>query len=143
MSLSRLQNFMRNFNRHVLPIERMVGALYLELLGPRPPSLAPATIAPLPAPEASSADQDFTWEGLLLWAVPKKRTSHSKKRMRSRHKYLQCRCDYTVCPQCKNLKLLHVLCAYCLKETLKATAEMRRAELQVKVQQVVDRVRER
>lgn len=66
--------------------------------------------------------------GLLLWAVPKKRTSHSKKRMRMTHKYLKPKHHYTVCPKCKNLKLLHVLCGHCLKETLRLTAMMRRKE---------------
>lgn len=65
------------------------------------------------------------WDG-LLWAVPKKRTSHSKKRMRMTHKYLKPIRNYTVCPKCQNLKLLHVLCGHCLKETLKKTAELRR-----------------
>lgn len=64
--------------------------------------------------------------GFLLWAVPKKRTSHSKKAMRMTHKYLKPKHHYTVCPKCKNLKLLHVLCGHCLKETLMLTARMRR-----------------
>ena len=64
----------------------------------------------------------------ILWAVPKKRTSHSKKRMRMTHKYLKPKHHFTVCPKCKNLKLLHVLCGHCLKETLKLTAIMRREE---------------
>ena len=65
------------------------------------------------------------WGG-LLWAVPKKRTSHSKKRMRMAHKYLKPKGHYTVCPNCQNLKLLHVLFGHCLKETLRLTAKMRR-----------------
>ena len=67
------------------------------------------------------------WDG-FLWAVPKKRTSHSKKRMRMTHKYLKPIQNYTTCPKCQNLKLLHVLCGHCLKETLKKTAAMRREE---------------
>ena len=71
------------------------------------------------------------WDG-VLWAVPKKRTSHSKKRMRMTHKYLKPKHHYTVCPNCNNLKLLHVLCGHCLKETLRQTAAMRRAQMQQK-----------
>ena len=67
------------------------------------------------------------WDG-FLWAVPKKRTSHSKKRMRMTHKYLKPIQHYTTCPKCQNLKLLHVLCIHCLKETLKKTAAMRQEE---------------
>lgn len=72
------------------------------------------------------------WDG-VLWAVPKKRTSHSKKRMRMNHKYLKAKGHYTVCPNCQNLKLLHVLCGHCLKETLRLTAEMRRAQIEQKL----------
>ena len=72
------------------------------------------------------------WDG-VLWGVPKKRTSHSKKRMRMTHKYMKPRHHYTVCPSCNNLKLLHVLCGHCLKETLKQTAAMRRAQLERQV----------
>ena len=67
------------------------------------------------------------WDG-FLWAVPKKRTSHSKKRMRMTHKFLKPIQNYTTCPKCQNLKLLHVLCGHCLKEALKKTAAMRREE---------------
>ena len=67
------------------------------------------------------------WDG-FLWAVPKKRTSHSKKRMRMTHKYLKPITNYTTCPKCQNLKLLHVLCGHCLKETLRKTAAMRQEE---------------
>ena len=67
------------------------------------------------------------WDG-FLWAVPKKRTSHSKKRMRMTHKYLKPIHHYTTCPKCQNLKLLHVLCGHCLKETLRKTAAMRQEE---------------
>ena len=69
------------------------------------------------------------WDG-FLWAVPKKRTSHSKKRMRMTHKYLKPVHHYTICPNCQNVKLLHVLCKHCLAGTLKKTAEFRRLKEQ-------------
>ena len=67
------------------------------------------------------------WDG-FLWVVPKKRTSRSKTIMRMTHKYLKPITHYTTCPKCQNLKLLHVLCGHCLKETLKKTAAMRQEE---------------
>ena len=82
---------------------------------------------------AELGDESLPWDG-VLWAVPKKRTSHSKKRMRMTHKYLKPKHHYTVCPNCNNLKLLHVLCGHCLKETLRQTAAMRRSQMQQKLQ---------
>lgn len=64
------------------------------------------------------------WDG-YLWAVPKKRTSHSKKRMRMAHKYLKPKHHYQTCPHCQNLKLQHMLCGHCFRETMKRTAELR------------------
>ena len=64
------------------------------------------------------------WDG-VLWAVPKKRTSHSKKRKRMTHKYLKPKQNVTLCQKCGNAKLLHMLCGHCLKETLRATAMIR------------------
>ena len=82
----------------------------------------------------SSADDGLlSWNG-LLWGVPKKRTSHSKKRMRMTHKYLKPKHHYTVCPNCNNLKLLHVLCGHCLKETMRETASMRLAEIEQRLE---------
>lgn len=94
---------------------------------------------PLPAARELPLREELEWDG-FLWAVPKKRTSHSKKRMRSAHKYLKPRSDYITCPQCKNLKLLHILCGHCLKETMKKTAEIRQAELETKLQQMSEKL---
>ena len=65
--------------------------------------------------------------GIYLFAAPKKRRSHSKKRMRMAHKWPQNINHYTVCSLCGNPKLFHVLCAHCLKKTLEETARVRRA----------------
>ena len=72
------------------------------------------------------------WDSILLWAVPKKRTSHSKKRMRMTHKYLKPKNNYKTCPQCGNLKLPHMLCGHCFRETMKQTAEFRTQRLEEK-----------
>ena len=62
----------------------------------------------------------------LLWAVPKRKTSRSKKRMRMAHKYLKPKHHFYPCPACGNLKLQHVLCEHCFRETMKKTAEVRK-----------------
>lgn len=67
------------------------------------------------------------WDG-ILWAVPKKRTSHSKKRMRMAHKYLKPKHNYQTCPQCQNFKLQHMLCGHCFRETMKRTADFRKSK---------------
>ena len=66
------------------------------------------------------------WEAVLLWAVPKRRTSHSKKRMRMAHKYLKPKHHYQTCPKCGQLRLQHMLCGYCFRETMRLTAALRR-----------------
>ena len=71
----------------------------------------------------------WPWDG-VLWAVPKKRTSHSKKRMRMTHKYLKPKQNAILCPKCGHTKLLHILCGHCLKETLRATAQIRKQQQQ-------------
>ena len=78
------------------------------------------------------ADDPTSWNG-LLWGVPKKRTSHMKKRQRMAHKYLKPKHNITVCRVCKGLKLFHTLCPNCLRKTLAETAQMRR-ELKEKVE---------
>jgi large subunit ribosomal protein L32 len=70
---------------------------------------------------------DVEVQSAFLLAVPKKRTSHSKKRMRHAHKYLKnithierCKCGKEV------PKLSHVLCSICVKDIMQKTAEIRR-----------------
>lgn len=73
-----------------------------------------------------------------MWAVPKKRTSYTRKRIRNGRKYLHPKLNYITCPECKNLKLLHVLCGHCLKETMRKTADIRTAELGLKLQALAE-----
>ena len=71
------------------------------------------------------------FQDTVLWmAVPKKRTSHSKKRMRMTHKWLKPVRHYTFCRNCGSPKLLHILCGQCFKETMRKTAEYRRMKEQ-------------
>ncbi|KAI9178972.1 hypothetical protein H9P43_005634 [Blastocladiella emersonii ATCC 22665] len=60
----------------------------------------------------------------ILWAVPKSRTTHGKKRMRMSNKGLKNLENITACPVCKGPKLLHNVCPGCL-----ARLERRRNEV--------------
>ena len=55
--------------------------------------------SPLPLLDGGEFLSEVDWDD-FLWAVPKKRTSHSKKRMRMTHKYLKPIQHYTTCPKC-------------------------------------------
>jgi len=122
-------------------IQQFLSGLYLE----QGTALLPApSCEPLCEPlregeEEEEGERGLAWDS-MLWGVPKKRTSHSRKRLRNRHKYLKPRLNFIPCPQCKQLKLLHVLCGNCLKETMRKTAEIRYAELELKLQQMADKV---
>ncbi|KAI8356193.1 hypothetical protein BD560DRAFT_406808 [Blakeslea trispora] len=54
-----------------------------------------------------------SWLESILWAAPKKKTSHSKKRMRASNKGLKQKENVTTCPACGSNKLLHHLCGHC------------------------------
>lgn len=55
------------------------------------------------------------WDGLLK-AVPKKKTSHSKKRHRQMAgKALKDETALCHCPSCGRMKRMHLLCPHCLK----------------------------
>lgn len=118
----------------IIAAQQMICGLYLEFLHP---SLLPA---PCP-PHSPMGDLELPWDG-VMWAVPKKRTSYTRKRIRNAPKHLKPRSDYMVCPQCRNLKLIHVLCGHCLKETLRKTAEMRTAEVELKLQNLAQKAKE-
>lgn len=80
----------------------------------------------LPVATTTSSGEDNFLNGAILWAAPKKRTSHSKKRMRMTHKWLKPKQHCGYCPNCGYPKLLHVLCGNCFKKTMEKTAEYRR-----------------
>lgn len=60
-----------------------------------------------------------TWLEPILWAAPKKKTSHSKKRMRASNKGLPIKENVTTCPACGSNKLLHHLCGNCYSDIKK------------------------
>jgi len=49
----------------------------------------------------------------LLRAVPKKKVSHSRKRMRSAHKGIPLNLSLGLCPACGEPKRQHFLCLHC------------------------------
>ncbi|RKP27294.1 hypothetical protein SYNPS1DRAFT_12904 [Syncephalis pseudoplumigaleata] len=55
------------------------------------------------------------WESILR-AVPKKKTSHSKKRMRSSNKGLKNRTDIVACPGCGRDRMMGHVCRHCLRD---------------------------
>jgi large subunit ribosomal protein L32 len=53
----------------------------------------------------------------IVWAsVPKRKTSHSKKRMRQANKGLQEQRNIVQCPGCGQAKLMHHLCTHCYRD---------------------------
>lgn len=76
----------------------------------RPSVTIPAISIPLPALWAD------IWEGVLK-AVPKKKTSHSKRRSRQlAGKALKDTKSLNSCPGCGKPKRAHLLCPYCVAE---------------------------
>ncbi len=124
------------FLKALTTAQRDIGDLYLEYfrLPPAGPTPLLSTEFPVQS-DASEEELGLSWDG-YMWAVPKKRTSYSKKRMRNSQKYLRPKTNYSACPKCGSLKMSHVLCGPCLKETLMKTAEMRRKELEEKLNKV-------
>ncbi|KAF9927732.1 hypothetical protein FBU30_002935 [Linnemannia zychae] len=53
----------------------------------------------------------------IVWAaVPKSKTSHSKKRMRQATKGLKLQRNIVECPGCGQPKLMHHLCTHCYRD---------------------------
>ena len=76
--------------------------------------------------ELKQLEEENVLENSFLFAAPKKRVSHHKKRLKMTHKWLKNRTNYTTCQYCGNVRLLHTLCEVCLEKTLRKTADMRR-----------------
>jgi ribosomal protein L32 len=93
---------MRSFQTVSVPrLTLLVGPLFADTLG---------------TAVRQNAFQVPAWLGPILWAVPKKKTSHSKKRMRASNKGLKQAENITSCPACGNAKLMHHVCRHCYQE---------------------------
>ena len=65
-------------------------------------------------------------DGLLLMAVPKKRTSASKKKLRNQHKWPKNRSDIETCVVCGESKLANHLCGHCVRRVRSETRMFRK-----------------
>lgn len=73
----------------------------------------------------------FPWpnleeNGWVLMAVPKRKTTPSKKKMRNRHKWLKNRTDIHQCAVCGSYKLVGHLCGNCLDKVKEETKVYRK-----------------
>lgn len=92
------------------------------------PSLIPSLRFTLPAITSIIPIITGIWDSILL-AVPKKKTSHSKKRKRQLvGKALQDKTNLTRCEACGDWKLLHTLCMSCVKSIQKDWRKRERLE---------------
>ncbi|WWC68695.1 mitochondrial 54S ribosomal protein bL32m [Kwoniella pini CBS 10737] len=66
----------------------------------------------------------------IVWAsVPKKKTSHSKKSMRSSNKGLKNRTNLSLCEACGSIKLTHHICPTCYSQISRRWKREARGEL--------------
>ncbi|TLS25425.1 hypothetical protein PpBr36_07217 [Pyricularia pennisetigena] len=83
----------------------------------------PAISLGLPSIPSIPALLGEIWEGILK-AVPKKKTSHMKKRHRQMAgKALKDQTAICKCPACGGLKRMHYLCPFCTEKIKKALKE--------------------
>ena len=75
-----------------------------------------------------------TDDGYLLMAVPKKRTTVHKRKLRNRHKQLKNRTDIEICAVCGNYKVEGQLCGYCVERIKKETKEFRKEKNEDSIQ---------
>lgn len=67
-------------------------------------------------------------DGFLLMAVPKKRTTTHKRKLRNRHKQLRNRTDIEICAMCGNYKIENHLCGHCVERIKEKTKEFRKEQ---------------
>ncbi|KAK6907276.1 ribosomal protein L32 [Kwoniella mangroviensis CBS 10435] len=66
----------------------------------------------------------------IVWAsVPKKKTSHSRKSMRSANKGLKNRTNLSLCEACGSIKLTHHICPTCYSQISRRWKREARGEL--------------
>ena len=70
--------------------------------------------SPFPSPPAQGESDALQDDGVVL-AVPKKRVTRSRKRIRNAGKFPKPRTNLTPCPACGNIKMHHHLCRHCTR----------------------------
>ncbi|KAJ3121618.1 hypothetical protein HK098_003510 [Nowakowskiella sp. JEL0407] len=71
---------------------------------------------------AFQPQRSFDFFPSILWAVPKKKTTHRKKRLRMNGKWLKPQHNAGACPYCGTPVLMHHICRTCLHRALKPTS---------------------
>lgn len=125
MASNLVCNQMRTIFRTFLALEaRILYNLGLIYGGRFPPHAA------LSGNISSSIESDGSLEtkheGFLLMAVPKKKVTPHKKKLRNRHKQLKNRTDIEVCAICGNHKLEKHLCGHCVERIKEETKKLRK-----------------
>jgi len=138
----RIDNSINTLSFHILP--RLLPGLFPSLFSPPPPPMAFGLLnIPLPlglqqheedlgnqlTEEEEDGDDDddgvhspqsIFSPSIFRMAVPKKKTSHSKKRRRWQHKYLTNINHHDTCPNCGGFRLVQHLCVRCFWANHKA-----------------------
>ncbi|KNC86800.1 hypothetical protein SARC_01062 [Sphaeroforma arctica JP610] len=78
--------------------------------------------------EPSLSASDVLADGFMLMAVPKRKTTPSRRRVRQHDKFPQNIQNITTCHKCGGAKLLHALCWACTKKIMAQTAAIRRTD---------------
>ncbi|EIW66797.1 hypothetical protein TREMEDRAFT_65199 [Tremella mesenterica DSM 1558] len=65
----------------------------------------------------------------FLLTAPKKKTSHSRKSMRSANKGLKNRTNFSHCAACGQVKLMHNVCPYCYSQISRRWKKEARGEI--------------
>lgn len=108
------------------PLGQLCALISGPKLLPRAPALATVCTPTAPSGTSWALTGEEGFLSPILWAVPKKRVSRHKKRLRMQSKWLRPIQNYTPCPKCGSPKLLHVLCGTCFRRTMRMTAEYRK-----------------
>ena len=104
------------FISSMLPSARGNDGLLFNAVVPRniEPVRLELALGSLPSPEIS-LDNDWIQEHGLFFAVPKRKVSPSRRRIKNRNKRFLKDIEHTqMCPTCGEPKLRHVLCESCL-----------------------------
>jgi len=116
---------MRTIFRTYLALEeRILGNLGLVYDGRNVPSAA--LLGNNYPSDESDGNLDTKHDGFLLMAVPKKKTTPHKKKIRNRHRQLKNRADIEICAICGNHKLENHLCAHCVERIKEETKKVRK-----------------
>eukprot|EP00042_Codosiga_hollandica_P011691 m.26337 g.26337 ORF g.26337 m.26337 type:complete len:155 (-) comp38460_c0_seq2:63-527(-) len=93
-------------------------------LGDAQPSASPATS---PLASLSEILDGFVFMG----AVPKRRTTWRKARLRMQNKWLKPIAHIGTCPACQRAKLSHHVCLHCVRQMRPKIAEIRVSQLNI------------